>query len=96
MITPWHRAVSYAAIVTLASWAVGEVTNFLWAFAADGGAWARAAFLFPDELVFPLSAIVVLTGVRMLLPALSRSRTVAVDASLYTLGWPRTFVVQWK
>lgn len=85
MITPWRRAASYAAIVTLASWAVAEVTDFLWALPAGVGAWARTAFPFPDALVFPLSAIVVLTGVRMALPALSRSRTVAVDASAYSL-----------
>jgi hypothetical protein len=96
VITPWYRAVSYAAIVTLASWALGEVTYVLWALPADVdvGTWARAAFPFPDELVFPVSAIVVLTGVRMLLPALSRSRTVAVDASLYALVMLVTSTVQ--
>jgi hypothetical protein len=83
VITPWRSALSYAAIVTLASLAVGEVVSLLY-FALDFDAWAKEAFRSPDQLVFPAAAIAVLTGVRMRLPALSRWRTAVIDTSVYT------------
>ncbi|MCX5332321.1 MULTISPECIES: hypothetical protein [unclassified Streptomyces] len=75
MFTSWRSALSYAAIVTLVSLAVGEVGNFLWS----------PELLTPDRLAFPLVAIVVLVEARLLLPPLSRWSTAGIDTVLYTL-----------
>ncbi|WP_052745321.1 hypothetical protein [Streptomyces sp. WM6386] len=75
MFTSWRSALSYAAIVTLVSLAVGEVGNVLWS----------PELLTPDRLAFPLVAIVVLVEARLLLPPLSRWSTAGIDTGLYAL-----------
>lgn len=81
MITPWRRAVEYAAVVTLPSWLWGlAVLN---AGAGDGG--LNAGLFDGGELLFPLVTVAVLTVVRKALPALSRWRTVIIDTSVYAV-----------
>lgn len=74
MITPWRRAVEYAAVVTLPSWLWGVAVLNVGA----GGEW-------PAEPLFPLVAVAVLTVVRKALPALSRWRTATIDTSVYAV-----------
>ncbi|NNN30857.1 hypothetical protein HLK59_10855 [Streptomyces sp. S3(2020)] len=85
MFTSWRSAVSYAAIVTLVSLAVGEVGNFLWSPELPSRDWVMNVLLTPDRLAFPLVAIVVLVEARLLLPPLSRWSTAGIDTGLYAL-----------
>ncbi|MBE4734902.1 MULTISPECIES: hypothetical protein [Streptomyces] len=77
MITPWRRAVEYAAVVTLPSWLWGVAVLSI---GAGGGSWALVGGV---GLLFPLVAVAVLTVVRKTLPALSRWRTATIDISVY-------------
>lgn len=85
MNTSWRSAVSYAAIVTLVSLAVGEVVDLLWNPEPPTRNWATNALLTPDRLAFPLVAIIVLVEARLVLPARSRWATAGVDTTLYAL-----------
>ncbi|MEE1758138.1 MULTISPECIES: hypothetical protein [unclassified Streptomyces] len=76
MITPWRRAVEYAAVVTLPSWLWGTAVLSVGA----GGVTAVGG-----GLLFPLVAVAVLTVVRKALPALSRWRTATIDTSVYAV-----------
>ncbi|MFJ8843532.1 hypothetical protein ACIRFF_11570 [Streptomyces cyaneofuscatus] len=85
MITPWYRAVAYAATVTLGSIAV-QATVFLLLLVLFGNpAGDMADLLITPVLAFPLFSIAVLTAARLSLPALPRWRTAAIDTTLYTL-----------
>ncbi|MFF9034290.1 hypothetical protein ACF090_02330 [Streptomyces sp. NPDC014892] len=76
MITPWRRAVEYAAVVTFPSWLWGvAVLNVGPGEVTPTGGW----------LLFPLVAAAVLTVVRKALPALSRWRTATIDTSVYAV-----------
>ncbi|MFF7450690.1 MULTISPECIES: hypothetical protein [unclassified Streptomyces] len=85
MHTSWRSAVSYAAIVTLVSLAVGEAVNLLWDTEPPTRDQVSAALLSPERLAFPLVAIVVLVEARLVLPAGSRWITAGVDTGLYAL-----------
>ncbi|MGW1205097.1 hypothetical protein [Streptomyces cyaneofuscatus] len=85
MTTPWYRAVAYAATVTLGSMAV-QATVFLLLLVLSGNpAGDMADLLITPVLAFPFFSIVVLTVTRMVLPALPRWRTAAIDTTLYAL-----------
>ncbi|MER6156909.1 hypothetical protein ABT147_15385 [Streptomyces sp. NPDC001868] len=86
MITPWRRAVEYAAMVTLPSWLWGLAVLNVGMLAVD----EPADDVGPDVVVgggllFPPMAILVLTVVRKALPALSRWRTATIDVSVYAV-----------
>lgn len=86
MITPWHRAVEYAAMVTLPSWLWGVVVMNVLTTGVDLSAWDFGAdTIVGGGLLFPLVAVLVLTVVRKVLPALSRWRTATIDISVYAV-----------
>ena len=81
MLTPWNRAAGYAALVTLPSWLWGAlVVNVGGGFSLSG---IGSEMIAGGGLLFPATAVVVLTVVRKALPALSRWRTVTIDVSVY-------------
>ncbi|MCX4549888.1 hypothetical protein OG204_17275 [Streptomyces sp. NBC_01387] len=85
MITPWRRAVAYAATVTLASLAVQAVVGFLMLIASGHTFGDLADFYGADALLFALCAVIVLSVARLWLPALSQWRTAVLDATVYTV-----------
>ncbi|MDX3377623.1 hypothetical protein PV390_24785 [Streptomyces sp. ME02-6991-2A] len=85
MITPWYRAATYAATVTLASMAVQATVFLLLLLLSGNPAGDIADLLITPVLVFPFFSIAVLTATRLVLPALPRWRTAAIDTTLYTL-----------
>lgn len=86
MITPWRRAVEYAAMVTLPSWLWAVVVMNVLTSGVDMSAWDFGPdMIVGGGLLFPLVAVLVLTVVRKMLPALSRWRTATIDTSVYAV-----------
>ncbi|MGW0846088.1 hypothetical protein ACWD26_39335 [Streptomyces sp. NPDC002787] len=86
MITPWRRAVEYAATVTLPSWLWGVAVMHVGMLPGDESAGGVGLDMIEGGgLLFPPVAILVLTVVRKVFPALSRWRTVIIDVSVYAV-----------
>ncbi|MDX3690293.1 hypothetical protein PV726_08145 [Streptomyces europaeiscabiei] len=84
MITPWRRAVEYAATVTLPSWLWGVAVLNVGTLGGDVSAGDHGLDMIAGGgLLFPLVAILVLAVVRKMLPALSRWRTATIDVAVY-------------
>ncbi|UUU32488.1 hypothetical protein JIX56_22715 [Streptomyces sp. CA-210063] len=86
MITPWRRAVEYAAMVTLPSWLWAVVVMNVVAAGVNMSVWDFGLeMIVGGGLFFPPVAVLVLTVVRKVLPALSRWRTATIDISVYAV-----------
>ncbi|WNZ10069.1 hypothetical protein [Streptomyces sp. 11x1] len=92
MITPWRRAVEYAAVVTLPSWLWGLVVLNVGTGGDTSPDDAALGLVDGGGLLFPLVAVPVLTVVRKTLPALSRWRTATIDTSVYAVLYLLTLV----
>lgn len=94
MITPWRRAVEYAVMVTLPSWLWGVAVLNVGMIGGDMAAGdVGLDMIVGGGLLFPPVAILVLTVVRKVFPALSRWRTVIIDISLYAVLYLLCLVV---
>ncbi|MEU2358865.1 hypothetical protein ABZ599_38925 [Streptomyces misionensis] len=88
MFTPWRRALTYAAWVTLISWLTGTVVLAGYSLAFDdklGPTGPEPLTLCRDQAVFLVTCTAVLTLGRRLLSPLPRWRTVLIDGTLYML-----------